>query len=84
MSTLKMGDKLKMKITENTKISHILDHYGDIADVMEVFGIKRVGKYSFRRVITKFITVKMAAKIHKVPLDDFLDKLQKAIVLKEK
>jgi hypothetical protein len=51
---------------------------------MEVFGIKRVGKYSVRRIITKLITVKMAAKIHKVPLDDFLDKLQKAIVLKEK
>lgn len=68
-----------MKITKDTKVFEILEKYGDIADVMEAFGIKRVGKYSARRVITRMLTVERAAKIHKVPLDDFLVILNKAI-----
>ena len=67
-----------MEITKDTKVSDILAAYGDIADVMEVFGLKRVGPYSLRRVITKFITVEKAAQIHKVPLDEMLTHLQKA------
>ncbi len=70
-----------MEITKDTKVSNILKEYGDIADVMEVFGVKRVGKYSVRRLLTKALTVERAARVHKVPLDEFLDKLQKAIVL---
>lgn len=72
-----------MEITKDTRVSLILDHYGDIADVMEVFGVKRVGRFSIRRILTKIITVENAARIHKVPLDEFLDKLHKAIALKE-
>lgn len=68
-----------MTITKDTKVFEILEKYGDIADVMEAFGIKRVGKYSVRRVITRMLTVERAAKIHKVPLDDFLVILNKAI-----
>lgn len=68
-----------MKIMENTRVFDILQEYGDIAGVMAMFGVKPVGKYSVRRVITRFLTVKMAARIHKVPLDEFLDKLQKAV-----
>lgn len=45
---------------------------------MEVFGVKRVGTYSLRRVITRFLTVELAAKIHKVPLDQMLSHLEKA------
>ena len=73
-----------MKITEKTKVSTILEEYGDIADVMEVLGVKRVAKYSFRKMLTKAITVKMAAKVHGVPLDEFLEILNKAIESKEK
>jgi hypothetical protein len=67
-----------LEITKDTKVSDILAAYGDIAVVMEVFGLKRVGSYSLRRVITKFITVEKAAQIHKVPLDEMLTHLRKA------
>lgn len=67
-----------MEITKDTKVYDILEEYGDIADVMEVFGVKRVGTYSLRRVITRFLTVERAAKIHKVPLDEMLSHLEKA------
>lgn len=72
-----------MEITKETKVSAILQEYGDIADVMEVFGIKRVGRYSFRRVITKALTVERAAKIHKVPVDEFVETLNRAVQLQE-
>ena len=35
-----------MKITKDTRVSEILKEYGDIADVMEVFGVQRVGRFS--------------------------------------
>ena len=72
-----------MVITKDTKVSAILQEYGDIADVMEVFGVKRVGRYSLRRFITKALTVEMAARIHRVPLDEFIETLNKAIQLQE-
>jgi hypothetical protein len=72
-----------MTITKDTKVFDILEEYGDIADVMEVFGVKRVGKYSVRRLITRALTVERAAKIHKVPLDEFLNILNKAIESKK-
>ena len=68
-----------LEITENTRVSEILDEYGDIADVMEALGMKRVGGLSFRRVITKAITVKRAAQIHRVPVDELLDTLNTAV-----
>ncbi|MCL1599584.1 MAG: DUF1858 domain-containing protein [Actinomycetia bacterium] len=68
-----------LEITEETKVSEILEEYGDIADVMEALGMKRVGGLSFRRVITKAITVKRAAKIHGVSTEDLLDKLHIAV-----
>ena len=67
------------KITKDTKVSDILEEYGDIADVMEAFGVKRVGRYSLRRMITKALTVERAARIHRVPLDEFLDILNTAV-----
>ena len=72
-----------MEITKDTKVSAILQEYGDIADVMELFGIKRVGRYSFRRLITKAITVETAALIHRVPLDEFLETLNKAVLVQQ-
>ena len=68
-----------MKITKNTKVADILKEYGDIADVMEVFGIKRVGRYSIRALAAKAVTVEWAARIHRVPLDEFLEILEKAV-----
>ncbi len=68
-----------MEITKRTRVSEILREYGDIADVMETLGVKRVGRYSVRRLLTKVLTVEVAARIHGVPLDEFLDKLHQAV-----
>jgi len=68
-----------VEITKDTRVSDILTEYGDIAEVMEAFGIKRVGRYSVRRIITKALTVENAARIHRVPLDEFLETLQSAV-----
>ena len=72
-----------MEITKDTRVSAILEEYGDIADVMEVFGVKRVARYSIRTFITKAITVEWAARVHRVPLDEFLDILHKATAQKK-
>ncbi len=71
-----------MKITKDTRVSDLLEEYGDIADVMEVFGVKRVGRYSLRKLLTKALTVEWAARIHRVPLDEFLAILRKAVAPK--
>jgi len=68
-----------MEINKNTLVSDILDDYGDIAEVMEIFGVKRVGRYSLRALVAKVITVKWAARIHRVPSEKFLGILQQAI-----
>ena len=68
-----------MKITKDTRVSEILQEYGDIADVMEVFGVKRVGRYSVRSFLTKALTVEWAARVHRVPLDEFLAILNQAV-----
>ena len=68
-----------MVITKETRVADILREYGDIADVMEVFGIKRVGRYSIRSMAAKAVTVEWAARIHHVPLDEFLKILHKAV-----
>ncbi len=72
-----------MEITKKTKVSEILEEYGDIADVMEIFGVKRVAGYSVRKMLTKAINVEWAARVHRVPLDEFMQTLNKAIALKE-
>jgi len=43
----------KLKSTKDSRVSEILETYGDIAEAMEVFGIKRVGGFSAWRKITK-------------------------------
>ena len=72
-----------MEITKDTRVSDILDEYGDIAEIMETFGVKRVSGWSIRRQLTKAITVQWAARVHRVPLDEFLDILNKAVAQKE-
>jgi hypothetical protein len=71
------------RITKDTKVSTILQEYGDIADVMELFGVKRVGRYSVRRLATKALTVEWAARVHRVPLEEFLEILNAAIERKQ-
>ena len=71
-----------MEITKDTRVSEILGQYGDIADVMEIFGVKRVAGYSIRRMLTKALTVEWAARVHRVPLDEFLDTLRQAVAAK--
>jgi len=68
-----------MEITKDTRVSELLEEYGDIADIMEVFGVKRVGRYSLRKLLTKALTVEWAARVHRVPLDEFLAILHKAV-----
>jgi hypothetical protein len=68
-----------MKITKDTRISDILNEYGDIAQVMEVFGIQKVGRYSIRSLAARALTVEWAARIHRVPLSEFLTILEKAL-----
>ncbi len=72
-----------MQITKDTRVSEILLEYGDIADVMEIFGVKRVGKYSLRMFLAKALTVEWAAKVHRVPLDEFLEILNRAVANKQ-
>jgi hypothetical protein len=72
-----------MKVTKDTRVSAVLEEYGDIADVMEVFGVKRVGRYSLRMFLAKALTVEWAARAHRVPLDEFLRILNRAIAKKQ-
>ncbi len=67
-----------MEINKDTRVSDILEEYGDIAEVMEAFGITRVARYSFRRMLTRALTVQTAARVHGVPLDEFLEILRQA------
>ncbi|MEW5938632.1 MAG: DUF1858 domain-containing protein [Chloroflexota bacterium] len=71
-----------MQITKDTRVSAVLEEYGDIADVMEIFGVKRVGKYSLRMFLAKALTVEWAARVHKAPLDEFLEILNRATAKK--
>ena len=55
-----------MEITKDTRVSDILKEHGDIADIMEIFGVKRVAGYSVRKMLTKVLTVEWAARVHRV------------------
>ncbi|MCC7449571.1 MAG: DUF1858 domain-containing protein [Anaerolineae bacterium] len=71
-----------MKITKDTRVADILTEYGDIAEVMTWFGVRRVGRYSVRALAAKALTVEWAARIHRVQLDDFLRMVQQAVETK--
>lgn len=71
--------EVPLAITKDTKVSDILEQYGDIAEVMEAFGVKRAGGLAVRKVLGKFLTVERAAKVHRVPLDEFLPMVQRAV-----
>ena len=71
-----------MKITERTLVYDILKEYGDIAEVMDIFGVRRVGGFGFRKFLTRFITIKTAARVHRVPLENFIGMVETAINVK--
>jgi len=71
-----------MEITKDTRVSDILTEYGDIANVMEIFGVQRVGRYSIRMLAARALTVERAARIHRVSLAEFLQILNRAIASK--
>lgn len=73
-----------MEITKGTRVAAILEEYGDIAEIMELFGVKRVGRYSLRMLAAKALTVEWAARIHRVPLDTFLNILREAVRARER
>ena len=73
-----------MEITKDTRVSAILEEYGDIADVMEVFCVNRVGRYSLRMLAAKTVTVEWATRIHRVPLEEFLKILKQAVAKRSK
>lgn len=66
-------------VTPDTKIGAVLSRYGDIAEVMESFGVKRVGRYNFRRLVGKVLRVRHAAKLHKLETSEMVRVLQEAI-----
>jgi hypothetical protein len=66
-------------ITKDTLVSDILNEYGDIAEVMEVFGVKRAGGLTLRKILGRLLTVQRAAMVHRVPLDEFLIMVQRAV-----
>jgi Domain of unknown function (DUF1858) len=66
-------------VTKDTLVSDILDHYGDVADVMEAFGVKRAGGLAVRKVLGRLLTVERAAFVHRVPLAEFLPMIQRAV-----
>ena len=66
-------------ITKDTLISDILNEYGDIAEVMEVFGVRRAGSLKVRKVLGRLLTVERAAFVHRVPLERFLPMVQQAV-----
>lgn len=72
------GHRGPLVINEDTRVSDILERYGDIAPVMEVFGVKRAGGLALRKILGRFITVKRAARVHGVPLDSFLSMVRQA------
>ena len=71
-----------MKITEKTRVYDILKEYGDLAEVMEIFGVRRVGGFGFRKFLSRFITIKTAARVHRVPLEKFMGMVETAINVK--
>jgi hypothetical protein len=68
-----------MEITKDTRVAAILEEYGDVADAMELLGVQRVARYSLRALAAKAVTVEWAARIHRVPLTEFLEKLNQAV-----
>jgi hypothetical protein len=74
-----MKNPTPLVVTADTRVSDILNEYGDIAEVMEAFGVRSVGALRLRKLVGRLLTVRRAAKVHRVPLDEFLSMVQQAV-----
>ena len=74
-----MREEPKLIITKDTRVADILDAYGDIVEVMEAFGVKSAGGLAVRKLLGKKLTVQQAARFHRVPLDEFVPMVQRAV-----
>lgn len=54
-----------MEIYKNIRIVELIAQYADIVDVIELFGIQRVVKYSLRALVARAPTVEGAACVHR-------------------
>ena len=68
-----------MRVTADTRIGDVLARYGDVADVMETLGVKRVARYDLRKLLAKALTVRRAAVVHRLDLEEMITRLQAAI-----
>lgn len=78
-STASSSAREPLVVTPDTRIADVLTRYGDIADVMESLGVKRVGRFNVRRLIGKAITVRLAARVHRLGEAEMVTALQTAI-----
>lgn len=74
---------INLKVSSKTNVHRIINEYGDIAEVMEAFGINRVGNFGVRKVITRLINVKAASIVHRVRVDKQIKMVQEAIDKKQ-
>jgi len=61
-----------MGIPTATRISSILAACPRIAAVMEVVGVKRAARSSLRARMAQALTAEWAARVYRVPRDEFL------------
>jgi len=47
--------------------------------IHHVFEVQRVGRCSLRSFLAKALTISTAARIHRAPLDEFLNILEKTV-----
>lgn len=68
-----------METNKNTKLRAILKAHGDNDEVLAVLGIERGGLHPIRNIVSRFVSVERASRVHKVPLDEMLSSLRQAI-----
>jgi hypothetical protein len=73
-----------MEITRKTKVGDLFAEYGDLAEVMEALGVTRIPRLSIRRLLARLITVEQAARLHRMPVDELVEKLRIAVAMKSK
>ncbi|HHH11365.1 MAG TPA: DUF1858 domain-containing protein, partial [Sorangium sp.] len=66
-------------ITKHNLVSDILSRYGDIAELMEAFGVKRLAGRGVRKLVGRWLTLEDAARLHRVPPDEFVQMVKRAV-----
>lgn len=73
----------KLVITAKTRISEIVERYGDLSRLMAALGLSPVGSVVLRPQLMKFLTVERAAAVQRIPLEKLLALLRVAIAQAE-